>query len=247
MSSVLITDDVCVCVSLLAQSRPPFIIRVGNSWPQLLFMAADLAEQFRLLAQAQGDPELCQTLEGRNISLRAKVVGNLVRLLSGSNALGQAYFTDYLIRNRICRQDDVAKLTPAVMEQWWHEPTVAWAGCRALALLDDMYRVDADKFLVESLLAEWALTTGRTGIVISLSALVEKYLRLWSLRPTSPRVQIWLDKLATDISVRKRFGYQFRKRWAFQYNTLKIAKEMSSDDLARKVFVHKKAPVYFFG
>jgi hypothetical protein len=238
---------VYVCESFLAQSRPPRIIGVGTSWPQLLLMAADLAEQCRLLAQAKGDLELCQTLEGRNVSLRGKVVGNLVRVLSGSNALAQAYFTDYLIRNRICRQDDVAKLTPAVMEQWWNEPTVAWAGCGALAFLDDMFRVDADKFLVESLLAEWALTTGRRGIVISLAALVEKYLRLWSLRPTSPRVQIWLDKLATDTSVRKRFGYQFRKRWAFQYNTMKIAKEMSPDDLTRKVLVHKKAPVYPFG
>jgi hypothetical protein len=63
-------------------------------------MAADLAEQCRLLAQAQGDLELCQTLEGRNISLRGKVVGNLVRLLSGSNALAQAYFTDSTRRRR---------------------------------------------------------------------------------------------------------------------------------------------------
>jgi hypothetical protein len=192
------------------------------------------------------NPALCMTLQGRNINIRGKVVGNLIRLLSGSNALAQAYFTDYLIRNRKCRQGDVDRLTPALMEQWWHEPSVAWSGCRALAVLDDKYRVEADKFLVGSLLSEWALKTSRQGIVISLTVLVEKYLRLWSLRPTSPRVNIWLDKLATDTAVRKRFGYQFRKTWAFQFNTLKIAKEMSPDDLTRKAFVHKNSSCLSF-
>jgi hypothetical protein len=72
-----------------------------------------------------------------------------------------------------------------------------------------------------------------------LSALVEKYLRLWSLRPTGHQVQTWLDKLATDTSVRKRFGYQFRKTWAFQYNTMKIAKEMSQDEQTRKVIMQQ--------
>jgi hypothetical protein len=203
-------------------------------------MAASLAEEDRRAVHHQIDREVNPSLEGRNINLRGKVVGNLVRLLSGSNALGQAYFADYLIRNRICRQGDVDRLTPAVMEQWWHEPAVAWAGCRALVLLDDKFRIDADKFLMGSLLAEWALDTGRKGIVLSLSALVEKYLSLWSLRPTSPQVDIWLDKLATDTSVRKRFGYAFRKSWAFQHNTLTIAKPMSPDDRTRKVFMHKK-------
>jgi hypothetical protein len=138
----------------------------------------------------------------------------------------------------MCRQGDIDRLSPAVMEQWWNEPSVAWAGCRALAILDDKYRVETDKFLVSSLLSEWAMNTARQGIVISLSALVEKYLRLWSLRPTSPQMSTWLDKLATDIAVRKRFGYHFRKVWAFQYNTLKIAKEMTPDDLTRKVFLY---------
>jgi len=143
-------------------------------------MAADLDGQGRLVHHARNTRDQSLPLEGRHISIRGKVVGNLVRLLSGSNALAQAYFTDYLIRNRICREGDVDRLTPAVMEQWWNEPAVAWAGCRALACLDDKFRVDADKFLVGSLLAEWALNTSRKGIVISLSALVEKYLRLWS-------------------------------------------------------------------
>jgi hypothetical protein len=182
--------------------------------------------------------EVCGLFAGRHINIRAKVVGNLIRLLSGSNALAQAYFTDYLIRNRLVRLGDVGRLTPAVMQQWWHEPTVAWLGCRALAILDDDLRVKADKFLVGSLLSEWVLNTTRRGIVIPLHSLVEKYLRLWSLRPTSPQVSVWLDKLATDIPVRKRFGYQFRKMWAFQYGTLKIAKEISPDDLTRKAFVH---------
>jgi hypothetical protein len=203
-------------------------------------MAVDLVEESRLLVHALNNRDLSSTLEGRHISIRAKVVGNLVRLLSGSNDLAQAYFIDYLIRNRICKQGDVDRLTTVVMEQWWYEPAVAWAGCRALVLLDDKFRVDADKFLVGSLQAEWALKTGRKGIVISLSALVEKYMRLWSMRPTSQRVQTWLDKLATDTSVRKRFGYQFRKSWAFQYNTLTIAKDMSPDQLTRKVIIQEQ-------
>lgn len=210
-------------------------------------MTSDLAEGGRLVTHELNDHELRHTLDGRHISIRGKVVGNLVRLLSGSNALAQAYFIDYLIRNRMCREGDVNSLTPVVMEQWWHEPSVAWAGCRALAILDDKFRVDADKFLVGSLLAEWALNTGRKGIVICLSVLVEKYLRLWSLRPTSPRVQIWLDKLATDTSVRKRFGYQFRKIWAFQYNKLTIAKKISPDELTRKVICHRTILVYPVG
>lgn len=182
--------------------------------------------------------EVCGPFAGRQINTRAKVVGNLIRLLSGSNALAQAYFTDYLIRNRLVRSGDVERLTPAVIESWWHESTVAWLGFRALAILDDDLRIQADKFLVGSLLCEWVLNTTRRGIVIPLFCLVEKYLRLWSLRPTSPQVSVWLDKLATDTAVRKRFGYQFRKIWAFQYGTLKIAKEISPDDLTRKVFVH---------
>jgi hypothetical protein len=219
----------------------------GNCWLLSLAMAADLDWQDRLVHHARNTCDQSLPLEGRHISIRGKVVGNLVRLLSGSNALAQAYFTDYLIRNRICREGDVDRLTPAVMEQWWNEPAVAWAGCRALACLDDKFRVDADKFLVGSLLAEWALNTSRKGIVISLSALVEKYLRLWSLRPTGHQMQIWLDTLATDTSVRKRFGYQFRKTWAFQYNTLKIAKEISPEDLQCKVIVQQSKPGYLVG
>jgi hypothetical protein len=202
-------------------------------------MAADLVDQSRFVAHEHNNRALSRTLGGRHITIRGKVVGNLIRLLSGSNALAQAFFIDYLIRNRICQAGDMDRLTSAVIEQWWHEPVVAWAGCRALACLEDKFRVDADKFLVGSLLAEWALNTGRKGIVISLSALVEKYLRLWSLRPTGHQVQTWLDKLATDTSVRKRFGYQFRKTWAFQYNTMKIAKEMSQDEQTRKVIMQQ--------
>jgi UDP-2,3-diacylglucosamine pyrophosphatase LpxH len=224
----------------LAASRHPCISKVEKPWPQLMGMAADIAEMTDLVLMNR-NRELSPTFAGRHMSIRGKVIGNLIRVLSGSNVLAQAYFIDYLIRNRMCRQGDVERLTPAVLEKWWNEPLVAWYGRRALAILGDEFRVEADKFLVSSLLSEWAMITGRHGIVISLSALVEKFLRLWSLRPTSPQTNIWLDKLTTDMAVRKRFGYHFRKVWAFQYNTLKIAKEMSSDDLTRKVFVHKNS------
>jgi hypothetical protein len=140
----------CAGLYLFGSIQTSAHLSSGNCWHRLFPMAVDLVEESRLLVHALNNRDLSSTLEGRHISIRAKVVGNLVRLLSGSNDLAQAYFIDYLIRNRICKQGDVDRLTTVVMEQWWYEPAVAWAGCRALVLLDDKFKVDADKFLVGS-------------------------------------------------------------------------------------------------
>ena len=132
---------------------------------------------------------------------------------------------------------DVDHVTNAQLVRWWNEEQIAVAVCSTLLSLSDGSRILADKFLMSSMLAEFVLQKNRLGIAVSLSSLVEKYLRLWSFRSTAPKVDAWLTKLTHCANARKKFGLHFRQTWAFRYHSLKLCKPLSQQDTNRKVLM----------
>jgi hypothetical protein len=94
----------------------------------------------------------------------------------------------------------------------------------------------ADKFLMNSLLADYVIQQNLKGVVITADTAIVQYLKLWSLRDVAEKTRSWLLKLTHNVRARKRFGQQFRKEWALQFGVLKVKKALDANATRRKVF-----------
>ena len=101
--------------------------------------------------------------------------------------------------------------------------------------LSNKYRMWADKFLMNSLLAEHVIQQNVKGVVMTCHTAIAHYLKLWSHRPVPEQTRVWLLKLTWKQNIRKRFGKRFRADWALRFGALKVKKDLSKDATRRKV------------
>ena len=76
---------------------------------------------------------------------------------------------------------------------WLCDAGVAVRCKRAMTEADDGFRVDADEFLIGSVLADYVYAHNQRGIVVSLQSLIETFLRYWTLRPVLASLHPWLN------------------------------------------------------
>ena len=109
-----------------------------------------------------------------------------------------------------------------------------------LADIEHPKRIQADTFLMESLLYEFIQENIRKGISIPSSALITRSLKNWSYRPVSTLVQLQLLDLQQSKSKRTAWCRRFRKRWQILWGMIDKEKPQSSDLLQQKVFKVRK-------
>ncbi len=171
-------------------------------------------------------------------STRSLITAVLICALSGDASLAE-YFLISVARRTGNRHQSVhiPLLSLEFMEELLSNQRIKRAVSRAYHDLSNRYRLVADKFLMNSLLADYVIQQNLKGVVITADTAIVQYLKLWSLRDVAEKTRSWLLKLTHNVRARKRFGQQFRKEWALQFGVLKVKKALDANATRRKVFL----------
>ena len=95
---------------------------------------------------------------------------------------------------------------------------------------DDL-RMQADKFLMESLLAEEVEEQNRKGLSICPKLLMESFVRKWRSRPRSDGTNHWLASLQSDQNMQSQWRRGFKRRWHLEMGSLSNAKCIGRADI----------------
>ena len=101
----------------------------------------------------------------------------------------------------------------------------------AMADMADGRRRVADRWLVESLVAENIAKQNSKGLAVPPDAVVAMYIRLWRLRPMPPDTAAELELLETCAKRRANWGRSFRRRWCLEHGRLRNPRTLSRADI----------------
>ena len=101
----------------------------------------------------------------------------------------------------------------------------------AMADLADPRRQSADRWLIESLVAENISKQNSKGLAVPPDAVVSMYIRLWRLRPMAPGTAAELNQLESDVGRRANWGRSFRRRWSLEHGRLRNIRALSRADI----------------
>ncbi len=171
-------------------------------------------------------------------STPSPITAVLIFALCGNAALAEYYLISVARRNGHRNQTvHVPRLDLAFMQTLLNVPRIGRSVSRGFHNLSNKYRLQADKFLMNSLLADYVIQQNLKGVVITADTAIVQYLKLWSLRDVAEKTRSWLLKLTHNVRARKRFGQQFRTGWALQFGVLKVKKALDANATRRKVFL----------
>jgi hypothetical protein len=160
----------------------------------------------------------------------------LIFALCGKASLAEYYLISVARRNGHRDQSvHVPRLDLEFMETLLGQDRIGRSVARAFHNLSNKYRLEADKFLMNSLLADYVVQQNLKGVVITADTAIIQYLKLWSHRPVADQTRTWLLKLTHKVNSRKHFGKRFRSEWALQFGALKVKKTLDEDATRRKV------------
>ena len=160
----------------------------------------------------------------------------LIFALCGNAALAEYYLISVARRNGHRNQSvHVPRLDLAFMQTLLNVPRIGRSVSRGFHNLSNKYRLQADKFLMNSLLADYVIQQNLKGVVITADTAIAQYLKLWRHRPVAEQTRTWLLKLTHKVNTRKRFGRCFRSEWALQFGALKVKKALDEEATRRKV------------
>ena len=129
-------------------------------------------------------------------STRSLITAVLICALSGDASLAE-YFLISVARRTGNRHQSVhiPLLSLEFMEELLSNQRIKRAVSRAYHDLSNRYRLVADKFLMNSLLADYVIQQNLKGVVITADTAIVQYLKLWSLRDVAEKTRSWLLKL----------------------------------------------------
>jgi hypothetical protein len=154
----------------------------------------------------------------------------------GNAALAEYYLISVARRNGHRNQSvHVPRLDLAFMQTLLNVPRIGRSVARGFHNLSNKYRLQADKFLMNSLLADYVIQQNLKGVVITADTAIAQYLKLWCHRPVAEQTRAWLLKLTHKVNTRKRFGRCFRSEWALQFGAIKVKKALDEEATRRKV------------
>jgi hypothetical protein len=169
-------------------------------------------------------------------STSSLITAVLIFALSGDASLAEYYLISMARRNgRLQQLVHVPRLDLEFMEALLDNQRIGRSVSMAFHNLSNRYRLEADKFLMNSLLADYVVQQNIKGVVITADTAIFQYLKLWSHRPVAERTRTWLLKLTHKVNARKRFGVRFRSEWALQFGALKVKKALDEGATRRKV------------
>ena len=177
---------------------------------------------------------------------QVRVVAVLVWVLSKKADLGLCY-----IMSRRQRYDlgEFDVHTPAaaalLLASYLDDANVQEQVLLAIHSLDNKHRTVADSFLMHSLLVQHIVQSNNMGVVISLDEAICTYIRLWSLRPSSPAIERSLALLVWNRNSRRRFGVNLRREWSLTVSTFRTPRDLRSFEIRRRVF-HTSCPLFCF-
>ncbi len=158
-------------------------------------------------------------------SRRDCVVSVLVWLLSKS-----LHLTDAYLRSRshmdlghfaeVQSNDDESE----TLFSWFR--LIAEDVLQALGDIENRSRIRADEFLVRSLVAEFISEQNKRGLTVPTDTAIEMFLRYWTHRPCSLRVQASLMKLTYHRNTGRKFGQVIRAEWMLQFSVIKSARDL---------------------
>jgi hypothetical protein len=169
-------------------------------------------------------------------STASLITAVLIFALCGDASLAEYYLISVARRNGHLHQSvHVPRLDLEFMETLLSNQRIGRSVSRAFHNLSNKYRLEADKFLMNSLLADYVIEQNLKGVVITADTAICQYLKLWSHRPVAEQTRSWLLKLTHKVNCRKSFGKRFRSEWALQFGALKVKKSLDEDATRRKV------------
>lgn len=165
---------------------------------------------------------------------RHRVVTCLVWALSGSSALAEAYLLSKRVSDIGTTVEAYSPERSVLLFSEWllaeHDAVLS-----AMADMENIFRVDADCFLVRSLTAMIVHIQSQKGVLVPSSESVYHYLRLWSLRPVAKVLQPVLTRLTYHRNARRKFGQLLRQEWMLDYGSFKTAAEITDEETHERV------------
>ena len=123
----------------------------------------------------------------------------------------------------------------SLIREWYHEFREDKTFKVSQRRLEDKERVSVDDFLVQSLVYGFVQSQSTLGIVIASSAVVAKYMTLWSYRPRPQQIVIALDAMQRKANRRHAWCRRFRQRWRLEWGITPAGKSISQSDMQKKV------------
>jgi hypothetical protein len=126
----------------------------------------------------------------------------------------------------------------AVREVWPYllDDNVFASTC-ALELLfaQGVLRLQADQFIMESILVGRILDATRRGLVLSLQAVIDEYMSLWMKRSVPAAIVPMLLRLTHHYNTRRKFGVRLRRIWNLHLGCLRTITCHDESDARIKV------------
>ena len=156
--------------------------------------------------------------------------------LTGDRDLAQYFLVDRCRRRGPRTQRTaVPELSDSNVAEFLELPGVGRAVARAVPDLANQYRISADTFLVNSMLAAFVLKQSQKGVIVPTGLAIETYLALWADRDHAPKTRSWLTTLMHQKTARRNFAALMRSQWCFQWGAFKERKEVEDGARRRKV------------
>lgn len=160
----------------------------------------------------------------------------LIQMLSDDSRWAIAWVQKWQVQHYLVTFGTPVLPTHALILAWVEKHKTDADLLSILANIEHPKRIEADIFLIETLLFEFVQENSRKGISIPSSALVTRYLKLWSYRPVSTVVNTRLIELEQSSRHRKEWCRRFRKRWCILWGSIAVEKPQSHALLQKKVF-----------
>jgi hypothetical protein len=160
----------------------------------------------------------------------------LIQILSDDSRWAIAWVQNWQMRMYVRTFGTPPLPTHALILAWVEKHKTDPELLANLAHIENPERIQADVFLIETLLYEFVQENTRKGISIPSSAVLTRYLRLWSYRPVSIAVNTKLLQLQHSARHRKEWCRKFRLRWRILWGLLEKEKPQSHALLQKKVF-----------
>ena len=103
--------------------------------------------------------------------------------------------------------------------------------------LSHLWRQEADRFLMESLVAEEVVAANNKGMHMSSTLLLQSFVRKWKMRPRCPALERWLNELVASVPLQKKWRHHFRRRWGMQWGQLMSPRTLSCAQIRSRTCV----------
>jgi hypothetical protein len=100
----------------------------------------------------------------------------------------------------------------------------------ALSDMDNSSRVDADCFLVRSLVAQYIQHQNQKGLSVASREAIDLYLKCWTYRPVAEKMKVRLVRLTHHTNARRKFGQLLRREWMLEFGGHSIAPDLLDEE-----------------